>query len=349
MKKNLGPATADERKSWDQLIANNPYPNEVYQTTTFAKIKAKQGWKPEYWVYETSFGVCYVLMLTRFAPGAGKVAYIPRGPSVVEPKQWSELCSLNRQFLDKVISIRMEPPIELRELKTLRDDIEKVGVIQKSVVNTIVIDLSIDEDALLNQMRQRARRSIRGGNREQLTVTEGLYSPTNVNHMWDLYKETAERAGIKTRPKTYFANFWRRHIDNDQGRFFFVWEPGDDKPIAGLFVSFVGDRALYKDGGSRRDTRSHFSHLLHWEVMRYLKSRGIRYYDLGGTPPSDKLDDPHQRLASLATFKVSFGVPVIDYIGAYDQILKPKAYKKWRKVEHVWRSLMWRLPGRDIF
>ncbi len=349
MKITLRSATPEEKAHWDVLIAGNPYGAEPYQTEAFSVIKKDQGWKAEYWVYETSFGPVYAVALIKSIVGLGRVVYIPRGPSVIDPKQWSEICRINRQQLKDVIVVKMEPPIEQDKLRVLRDDLNKVGDIQKSVVSTVIINLNQSEDALWDSLRQRARRSIRGGRRENLTVSEGAFSPKNVDFMWDLYKQTAVRAGIKTRPKGYFVQFWREFTERDQGRFFFVWEPDGKNPIASVFVCFVGETALYKDGGSRRDTRAHFSHLLHWRVMQYLREQGVTRYDLGGTPPNNRLDDPTHRLASLATFKMSFGAPVIDHVGTYDQILKPKQYKKWRLIERAQRAAASRMPRRDIY
>lgn len=349
MKKTLRVATATEIKDWDKLLQTNPYDSEVYQTKAFAAIKSDKGWRSEYWIYETKSGPVYALALIRKLPGLGRIVYIPRGPSVTDPKQWSEICSINRQQLTDVIAVKMEPPILAEKLKVVRKDLKKVGDIQGSVVNTVVINLDRNEDELWNSFRQRTRRAIRGGRREQLKISEGAFSPKNVDLMWELYRGTATRAKLKIRPKSYYENFWREYIERDQGRFFFAWEPGGKRPIAGLFVCYVGNRALYKDGGSNRNTKAHFSHLLQWETMVYLKQRGIRYYDLGGTPPNSRLSDPSHRLHTLATFKLSFGAPVIEHIGAYDQILHPSAYKRWRLVERLWRTAVSQTKSRDLY
>lgn len=349
MKQALRPATTTEIEEWDKRLQTNPYGAEPYQTKAFAGVKAEQGWQAEYWVYDTKTGPVYALALIRKLPGLGRIVYIPRGPSVIDPKQWSEICRINRQQLTDVIAIKMEPPILKEKLKVVRGDLKKVGDIQGSVVNTVVINLNQTEDELWNSFRQRARRAIRGGRREQLKIAEGAFSPKNVDLMWDLYRETATRAKLKIRPKAYYENFWRQYIEDDQGKFFFVWTPDDKRPIAGLFVCHVADTALYKDGGSRRDTRAHFSHLLQWEVMTYLQQRGVQRYDLGGTPPRHLLDDSSHRLASLATFKLSFGAPVIEHIGAYDQILKPKVYQRWRLIERLWRLVVRHTKYRDLY
>ena len=349
MKQALRQATAAEVENWDKLLSHNPYGAEPYQTESFAAVKALQGWKSEYWVYDTKSGPVYALTLIRKLAGVGRIVYIPRGPSVVDPKQWSEICSINQKELTDVAVVKMEPPILTEKLKVIRSDLRKVSDIQGSVVNTVVIDLDRSKEELWDGFRQRARRSIRGGQRGQLKISEGAFSPKNVDFMWELYHETATRAGLKTRSKIYYETFWREYIERDQGKFFFAWMPDDKRPIAGLFVCYVGDAALYKDGGSRRDAKAHFSHLLQWETMLYLQRKGVRRYDLGGTPPNARLNDPSHRLASLTTFKLSFGAPVIEHIGTYDQVLRPQAYKQWLAIERLWRITARQTKYRDLY
>ena len=342
-------ATADEIEHWDELIAVNPAGGEVFQAKAFAAVKQRQGWQPEFWVYETRYGRIYALALTRQVVSVGRVIYIPRGPSVTDIKEWREICRLNRQFEKTATLIKMDPPIVRGEIKTLPNDLAKVSNVQRSTVNTVVIDLNQSEDDLWRSFRQRARRSIRGGKKERLQVVDVAPSPDNIMKMWRLYKGTAKRAGLSTRRPIYHQRFWQEFGNHGIGRFFFVLEANNQEPIAGAFVNWSGRNALYKDGGSRRDTDTHFSHLLHWQIMRTLRERGMKSYDLGGTPPSDRLDDPTHALASLATFKLSFGAPVTDFIGTYDQILKPVKYKRWRQIERLWRRAVRHTPSRDIY
>jgi lipid II:glycine glycyltransferase (peptidoglycan interpeptide bridge formation enzyme) len=348
VKSNLRRATAREVKHWDELLPENPAGGEVFQTKAFAAIKRRQGWRPEFWVYETSFGQVYALALTRRVPGVGRVVHIPRGPGVANVKQWREICRLNRKFENAVL-IKMDPPILRADAKTLPSDLVKVSNVQRSTVNTVVIDLDQSEDDLWRSFRQRARRSIRGGKKEKLRVIDAEPSPLAMDQMWKLYKGTARRANLVTRRQKYYRHFWQEFGSTGVGRFFFVLEPDSPEPIAGAFVHWSGRNALYKDGGSRRDSKTHFSHLLHWQIMRWLAERGISSYDLGGAPPSDRLGDPAHTLASLATFKLSFGAPVTDFVGTYDQILKPVEYQRWRQIERLWRGLARRTPFRDIY
>ncbi|MCL2451275.1 peptidoglycan bridge formation glycyltransferase FemA/FemB family protein [Candidatus Saccharibacteria bacterium] len=342
-------ATTREVKRWDELLPENEAGGEVFQTKSFAAIKERQGWQPEFWVYETSFGQVYALALTRRITGVGRIVYMPRGPSITNIKQWTEICRLNRRFEKTATLIKMDPPIARDNAKTLPNDLVKVGNVQRSTANTVVVNLEQTEDDLWRSFRQRARRSIRGGRKEKLRVVDVEPSRASVDQMWQLYKGTARRAKLTTRRSRYYHHFWQEFGGRGVGRFFFVLEPNHEEPVAGAFVHWSGKNALYKDGGSRRDSKTHFSHLLHWQIMRWLAGRGVSTYDLGGTPPSDRLDDPMHALASLVTFKLSFGAPVVDFVGTYDQVLKPAKYKRWRQIERLWRAVARRTPARDIY
>jgi lipid II:glycine glycyltransferase (peptidoglycan interpeptide bridge formation enzyme) len=349
VKSTIRQARDEEIAGWDELIATNPAGGEVFQTKAFADLKRRQGWRPEFWVYETSFGAVYTLVLARRIPRIGRILYAPRGPSVTNLKQWREICRLNRQHARDAVMIKMEPPIARREIKTLPNDLTHVANVQGAVTNTVIINLNQSKDDLWSSFRQRARRAIRGGKKEQLIVRMADWSPANFNFMCDLYKETARRANSPIRHRSYYRTFWREFMAAGAAKFFFCKRPGDERPIAGAFIQWSGQNALYKDGGSRRDVKAHFSHLLHWQIMLWLAERGVRNYDLGGAPPSDQLDDSTHAWAGLATFKLSFGAAVTDFVGAYDQILKPAEYQRWSKLERLWRGVARRTPYRDIY
>ena len=57
-------------------------------------------------------------------------------------------------------------------------------------------------------------------------------------------------------------------------------------PAAGLVASAMGDSAIYLLGATSDDgLNSKGSYLLHWTMIRWLKEKGIRWYDLGGIDP----------------------------------------------------------------
>jgi FkbH-like protein len=57
-------------------------------------------------------------------------------------------------------------------------------------------------------------------------------------------------------------------------------------PVAGLVTSAMGDSAIYLLGATSDDgLKSQGAYLLQWTLIRWLKEKGIRWYDLGGIDP----------------------------------------------------------------
>jgi lipid II:glycine glycyltransferase (peptidoglycan interpeptide bridge formation enzyme) len=251
-----------------------------------------------------------------------------RGPGVANAQQFREIVEANKTWEKLAFAIKMEPPIT-ESVKT-GDTLIKVPNIQPNA-NTVIVDLSKDEDEIMASFRQRARREIRAAAKDGISVKKVAITDKTIDQMFNLYQVTGNRAGFFIRPKTYYANFWRQFAAAGEGDLYFAYTPGDEQPIAGAFVCTLGKKALYKDGGSRRSGAKHFAHFLQWEIMRDLKSRKITQYDLHGVPPDDQLNNPNHPLAGLAMFKLSFTSQTVDYAGAYDQILRPKIYRRWIK------------------
>ena len=96
---------------------------------------------------------------------------------------------------------------------------------------------------------------------------------------------------------------------------------------------YMGDKGTYKDGASiRAKTAYGASHLLQWEVIKWMKDHAVITYDLCGTPPSDRINDTNHPHYGIGRFKTSFNKHVTDYIGAYDIVVKPMKYKLWTRL-----------------
>jgi hypothetical protein len=58
-------------------------------------------------------------------------------------------------------------------------------------------------------------------------------------------------------------------------------------PVAGVVASAMGDSAIYLLGATSDDgLKSKGAYLLHWTMIQWLKSNGVRWYDLGGIDPA---------------------------------------------------------------
>ncbi len=94
---------------------------------------------------------------------------------------------------------------------------------------------------------------------------------------------------------------------------------------AGLIVPFDQARGYYLHGATLPNCILGSSNLLHWEIIKELKSRGVKEYDLGGA--RRKTDDP--RLRGIFRFKARFGGEFIDCY-YWEKILNKRAYTLYK-------------------
>ena len=65
-------------------------------------------------------------------------------------------------------------------------------------------------------------------------------------------------------------------------------------------------------------------HLLQWEVMRWLRARGVEAYDLVAVPPAAELSPAHP-LFGLYRFKSGFSERITEYVGHLGSRHRPPA------------------------
>jgi serine/alanine adding enzyme len=166
--------------------------------------------------------------------------------------------------------------------------------------------------------------------------------------MFELMKATEERAKYGLRPAAYFKDYWAAQIAAGQAQLLLARHEGE--VLAGIFVTFVGKRAWYKDGGSfgvKRELNA--SYLLQWETMRWLMARGIENYDMVGSPNRDEIGRPNAR-AGLYEFKRKFNPEITEFIGCWDLPLSAAKYTFWRRVgERVAARLARRRPEKFLY
>ena len=214
--------------------------------------------------------------------------------------------------------------------------------------STIFVDLRSGEEEVLAGFSQGARRNIRKAQAAGVIVGAVDPTDTNLDTMFELMRVTEARAHFGLRPRKYFYDYWTAQIAAGQAQLFFARHEKD--VLAGIFVTHLGNRAWYKDGGSfdlKRDAQAPY--LLQWEVMRWLMANGVQQYDLVGSPNRDQIGVSNSR-AGLYEFKRKFNPEVTEFIGCWDLPLSTGRYKMWRKVgERVAARLANRRPEKYLY
>lgn len=340
-------AKKDEIAHWDKYLEKNPGTQNFFQEKTFLSLKAQQSispWQVRYVVHTIDEEDIYVAYLVKRIIGLGEYWYAPFGPQATTTAQVNEIINQLRHLAPKAFIVLLEPSILVDSSQSQREVIASLpgasyaAPVQPNV-HTIVVTIK-EEDAMFSAFKQRTRRAIRQAQKAEVVVKKMPYSQATKDQFYALYSETAKRQGFYIRVKSYYEKFWDTYSQAQQAAFFFAYKNDDLKnPIAGVFILYDKKKALYKDGASVRDGLPNGTlHLLQWEVLQWLRKKGVSEYDLHGVPPSWLQTEKDHRQYGLGVFKSSFG-ETIDLVGAVQWDIKPLRAKLWhygvRKLYHA--------------
>jgi len=322
-------ATEEEINKWDELVVANPDGGNTLQCKAFAAVKQAAGWKPVYVIHELESGDVAALYLSKKVIGLGALWYAPKGPGVLTANQLQQVTKDVKENAKGVFAVKIEPDIISGSIRD--EDLKGFGLVKVRNIQynwaTVLVDLKPTEEEIINSFRQKTRYNIRLAERKGVAVEAVESNDANLEIMYDLMAVTAKRASVFLRDKKYFYDFWSSHAQTKCGQLFFARY--EDTVVAGAFITHLGHKALYKDGGSGREHANvQAPYALQWGIMKWLKEQGITEYDLHGTPPANKIDDETHPLHGLARFKTGFNDQVTEYIGTYDLPLS-SSYKHW--------------------
>lgn len=266
------------------------------------------------------------------------ILYVPRGPifdhhnPVHRKAIFSQLVALARR--ERALFLKVDPEVILARNLTpatpepdgeaLAHELEEQGwrysQDQIQFRNTVLLDLSQSEEALLSAMKQKTRYNIRLAGRKGIAIRQG--DASDLELIADMYRETAGRDGFAIRPVDYYLDAWQTLYDSVAAFPFIAEYQG--QPLAAVIIVRSGNRAIYMYGASRELERQRMpNHLLQWEAIRWAKAEGCSCYDFWGAPDEFLETD---RMWGVWRFKEGFSGQVVKYIGAWDYPVRPLLY-----------------------
>lgn len=237
------------------------------------------------------------------------------------------LASLARKIKDflpqKTVFIRFDPPYgacgDVFPGRLPKPLLKAAAPIQPP--DTVVLDLSMTEEALLEQMKPKWRYNIRLGEKKGVVVKQGGIE--FLDDFYGLYKETAARDGIALHSKKYYGNLLSlAQKTGENVRVYLACHEGD--VLAGIITYFSGKEGVYLYGASSNLKRNLMpAYSLQWRAIRDAKLSGCRIYDFYGIPP---VEDPNHPMYGLYRFKTGFGGTIVHRAGSFDFPLKKLLY-----------------------
>ncbi|HET6845498.1 MAG TPA: peptidoglycan bridge formation glycyltransferase FemA/FemB family protein [Anaerolineales bacterium] len=343
---------------WNELVAGLPGAH-LLQTWEWAQVKAAYGWRPMpfVWSVEARAGdpirshtsaegqvVAAAMILRRAVLSRGFVRrmcmlYVPKGP-VLHPTDADlrmqvlrDLENLGRR--EGAILVKLDPDVELGKGDAdtdRRSDDPAVTTWQAELVhrgwefsnsqvqfrNSVIIELSPPLQELLQRMKPKTRYNIGLAERKGVTVRSGDIN--DVEHLYRMYAETANRDGFVIRDREYYSRVWTSFLGAPR----YPSQPAaealvaevEGEAVAALWLFHFAQRSYYLYGMSSAAHREKMpNYLLQWRAIQRSQELGCRVYDLWGAPDRFDETDP---MWGVFRFKEGLGGDVVRTIGAWD-------------------------------
>ena len=310
---------------WNTTLAALPY-RHVLQTWEWGQFKSRWGWTPRYFLNEEHTAAALVLRRT-FSPLKLNILYLPKGPALdysdgaLVDRVLGDLVAVAKR--DRAIFIKIDPDLPESDRAILLDRGWRYSAEQIQFRNTMLIDLARSarsEDDLLAAMKPKTRYNVRLAQKKGVAIRSGDLDDLDL--LYQLYAETAQRDGFIIRPIDYYRDAWGSFIRS--GLAHPLIAVVDQQAVAGLILFRFADRAWYLYGMSSSLHREKMpNHLLQWEAMRWAKAQGCTVYDLWGAP--DELNESDS-MWGVYKFKEGLGAKFAAHAGAYDFVVSRFGY-----------------------
>lgn len=160
---------------------------------------------------------------------------------------------------------------------------------------TFIIDLTTTSEELWLRMRPRERQKCRKAEKIGTRVRiETAPTVNDIDRFFALYVAMARLRGLAIPQRSMLESMFADR------RLILGCAELNGVVLSMALVYLAGDMAMYLYGVSSANNIDGAGQLLHWELIRALKDRGISRYDLGGVPSVDESDGIYQ-------FKKGFG------------------------------------------
>jgi lipid II:glycine glycyltransferase (peptidoglycan interpeptide bridge formation enzyme) len=251
------------------------------------------------------------------------IGYVPRGPvidgdaSAVWPELRGALDETARRH--RAICLIVEPDGAVGLTGSYREAGFVRGPTHFQPGRTVKVPL-VDDDALLAQMHQKTRYSVRLAQRRGVVVERVTPDVAAMDGFYGLLEETSKRNAFQVHSRAYYDDFVAVFAE----RVVLLRALVEENHAATLISAAFGDEAIYMYGASSTQHRAHgAAFLLQFEAMRWAREQGCTRYDLWGIPDEDPetISGEGGKVASthgddwrgLFRFKTGFGGEIVRY------------------------------------
>lgn len=245
--------------------------------------------------------------------------YIPKGPLGSAPLE--KQIEVLRNQLSGGVFYRLEPGEETRLLQ--------VKDMQPAV--TSIVDLSLDEEKILADMKSKTRYNVR------LAARKGVVSEfVNLDYFEDfvrLMDQTTKRDKFAAHPAAYYRTMLEV-LGGERGFVKLAVATFEDRPIAANIIIDFSQTRTYLHGATSNLHRNVMAQYhLHWFLMQNAKQKKMDSFDFWGIAPEGSSSD--HPWFGITRYKKGFGGQEVRMPGTFELPTKHIWYSVYRLIKKI--------------
>lgn len=231
---------------------------------------------------------------------------------------------LNALYAEYVIKrkylLRIVPNIIINQLENIKQLFDATNHVYKRSSKgeqTIFVDIAAPLEELRKNLRGNWRGHLNRAEKNNLKIVQGndinLY-----NDFQNIYLEMHSRKQFSDAIDVSNFGCIQNELSPEFKMQVFICYSGDE-PLAASVCTGIGNTGIYLLGATtNHGMKTQASYLIQWKMIQWLKTRGFRWYDLGGIDPENNPGVFH--------FKEGIGGQGVNYLGQFDAWQSPVSW-----------------------
>lgn len=273
-----------------------------------------------------------------------KYANLPYGPVLIDELEkklimevFVSLKNFGKKFCKKnnVNTFRVDPYLESNFTSLLNSSGWKSSKGLGQPKNPFTWDISKSEEELLKELKKETRYYVKKPEKEGVIVKR-VELQDQIEDFVGLMQETETRNGFVNHPEDYYKRQWGLIGPNSDSKMCDIFIAYyNSKPVAGALMNYFNKTISYSHGASASDkglAKLAAPYFLHWEIVKYARTRGITFYNFWGVIPKEISNHPWR---GLSDFKMKFPGNMQSLTGPFEVynnffgMLKQRVYDWW--------------------
>ncbi|NHA15372.1 peptidoglycan bridge formation glycyltransferase FemA/FemB family protein [Thioalkalivibrio sp. XN279] len=271
--------------AWDAFLGRHPFGHHE-QSSLYGQLRSAYGYDSDRVILKQGGEVVGGAQVMWRSTPIGRIGIVQRGPLSL-----NDDAGLLAQVMDQLDGFAREHRISILRVETFaQQHAAREVLVAKGFESrtdwwgehlTSRIEVSGSDQDVLARMKPKGRYNIRLARRLGVEVRTG--SRDSLDEFYALYSMSAAHKGFGMFDRAYFE--YLLDVFGPSGRVQQFVAYHDNRPVAALFNTVVGEHMLYGWGGVDRsdDVRKLMAgYLLHFKAMQWARDHGCRFYDLLG-------------------------------------------------------------------